>query len=209
MATMQYHRKAFWALATILCATPVAAQDMKSLWNEMPDSMIPYLDKDARRNLVDRGNSGTTVKNLLGDTTTLDTLTADFMQVRLNNAVSLQLKRLNATDGSTRIAMVRTYAAPEKESTMWVYDTAWQLVGEVDLQRITASLVQKGDSMETQVFEDLKRQMPFVMPVATLSPSETNLMISLSTPLVDKEKRNSVKSIAVQKELKWNGETFK
>lgn len=209
MNRMFYRLKALSIWVATLCGSSAVAQDMKTLWMEMPDSMVPYLDKDARRNLVDDGNGGATVRNLLGDTTKLDTLTANFMQVKLNQAVTLQLKKLKANDGTDRIAVVRTYGAPEKESTVSVYNSAWEEVEKVVLQPITASLIQKTDSMQTEVYEELTRQMPFIMPVATLSPSQPTLTVTLSTPLVDREKRKDIRGLIVQKDLKWNGVSFK
>lgn len=209
MNRMFYRLKALSIWVATLCGSSAVAQDMKTLWMEMPDSMVPYLDKDARRNLVDDGNGGATVRNLLGDTTKLDTLTADFMQVKLNQAVTLQLKKLKANDGTDRIAVVRTYAAPEKESTVSMYNSAWEEVEKVVLQPITASLIQKTDSMQTEFYEELTRQMPFIMPVATLSPSQPTLTVTLSTPLVDREKRKDIRGLIVQKDLKWNGVSFK
>ncbi len=209
MNRMFYRLKALSIWVATLCGSSAVAQDMKTLWMEMPDSMVPYLDKDARRNLVDDGNGGATVRNLLGDTTKLDTLTADFMQVKLNQAVTLQLKKLKANDGTDRIAVVRTYAAPEKESTVSMYNSAWEEVEKVVLQPITTSLIQKTDSMQTEFYEELTRQMPFIMPVATLSPSQPTLTVTLSTPLVDREKRKDIRGLIVQKDLKWNGVSFK
>lgn len=201
--------KAACIMLVLLHVMSAKAQDMKSLWISMPLEMTQYLDNDTKRTLVDGGNAQVRVKNLLGETTVLDTLTADFMQVKLNNASTLQLKTLDTDGGKREVCVVRTYAAPEKESTATLYDTDWKPVETIDLQAMTNGLLQKPDTLSETAYAELKSQLTMTLPQASLSPSNQNMKVSLSIPLVDKEQIERIKTILVQKELKWNGKTFK
>ena len=94
-------------ILSLLHLAPTKAQDMKSLWMSMPSKMTQYLDNDMKRTLVDGGNAQVEVKNLFGETTVLDTLTADFMQVKLNQATMLQLKALDTDGGNREVCVVQ------------------------------------------------------------------------------------------------------
>ena len=204
--------KSLKAALVILCLlhlVPTKAQDVKSLWMSMPTQMTQYLDDDMKRTLVDGGNGHVEVKNLLGETTVLDTLTADFMQVKLNQATMLQLKALDTDSGKREVCVVRTFTAPEGESTATLYDADWNLVGTIKLPTMAETLLQKPDTLSEAAYTELKSQITMVMTRATLAPDNKNIKISPSIPLTDKEQQKRLKALLVQKELKWNGETFK
>ena len=201
--------KAACIMLVFLHVMSAEAQDVKSLWMSMPSKMTQYLDNDMKRTLVDGGNAQVKVKNLLGETAVLDTLTADFMQVKLNNASTLQLKTLDTDEGKRKVCVVRTYAAPEKESTATLYDTDWKSVETINLQALTDNLLQKPDTLSETTYAELKSQLTMTLPQASLSPNNQNMKVSLSIPLTDKEQAERIKPLLMQKELKWNGKTFK
>lgn len=175
----------------------------------MPQDMIPYLDASMKRELVDAGNGNTAVKNLLGEESRLDTLTTDFMQVRLNHATTMQLKLLPTASGRHAVCVLRTVAAPARESVANIYDEQWKLTGQVDLHAIAKGMMHKPDTLSREKFEELTRQVNLTMPYALLSPRDNSLSVSLSTPLVDKDKKEAIRQTITQRNLKWNGVTFK
>ncbi len=196
-------------ILSLLHLAPTKAQDMKSLWMSMPSKMTQYLDDDMKRTLVDGGNAQVEVKNLFGETTVLDTLTADFMQVKLNQATMLQLKALDTDGGKREVCVVRTFTAPEGESTATLYDADWNLVKTINLPAMAETLLQKPDTLSETAYTELKSQLTMVMSRASLAPGSPNMKISLSIPLTDKDQQKRLKTLLVQKELKWNGKTFK
>lgn len=194
----------------LLCAAfSVQAQDMKSLWQTMPKHFTPYLDDTNRRNLVDGGNGHVVVDNQLGEQTQLDTLTANFMQIQLNKAVTWQLKVLQTTDGKPVVCSVKTFRAPESESCVMLFDEEWNQIHTVDIKHLADSLLQKPDTMDQAKYSELMESVPFVSVEATLSPSTDTLLLKPHAPMTSKENEEALKKCLLQKMLKWNGKTFK
>lgn len=48
------------------------------------------------------------VKNLLGETSVMDTLTADFAQLRTSKSATLQMKKLPSANGDSLLCVVKT-----------------------------------------------------------------------------------------------------
>lgn len=193
-----------------LCATlSVQAQDMKSLWQAMPMQLTPYLSDTNRRNLVDGGNSSVVVDNQLGEKTQLDTITANYMQIQLNKAVTWQLKALKSTDGKAVVCSVMTYRAPEGESSVTLYDAEWNVIGHVDVKKFADSLLQKPDTMDQEKYDELVSAVPFVTVEASLSPSDSTLLLTPHTPMTNKENREALRKCVLLKTLKWDGDSFK
>ena len=83
----------FIALATFF--TNISqAKDIREIWLSMPDSLISYLDKSKRIEMVDYIDMKVKadVKNALEGTSVMDTLTNEFLQVTLNEACTLQMR---------------------------------------------------------------------------------------------------------------------
>ena len=84
----------------ILCAClmmaslGMEAKSMKDLLVSMPDSVVPYLNHNLRLEFTELQEMGVKaeVKNLLGETSVMDTLTADFAQLRTSKSATLQMK---------------------------------------------------------------------------------------------------------------------
>lgn len=83
----------------ILCAClmmaslGMEAKSMKDLLVSMPDSVVPYLNHNLRLEFTELQEMGVKaeVKNLLGETSVMDTLTADFAQLRTSKNATLQM----------------------------------------------------------------------------------------------------------------------
>ena len=101
----------------LVAVTLTSAADsltIKTLFREMPDSIIPYLSKNNRLDFIDFMESGmkSEVTNSFGGKSLMTALTDDSISIRLNEACQLDLLLLTATHDvdSCRqvIAVVRT-----------------------------------------------------------------------------------------------------
>ena len=107
----------------------VNAQSMRSLWLSMPDSIIGYLDKNSRTESLDYLDMKvkSDVKNMLGETSAVDTITNDFLSVALSSAMKMTIKKLPVEGSDSIICMVRTYKADkEKESNISFFNNKWE-----------------------------------------------------------------------------------
>ncbi len=202
----------FMVLACLLLASStVGARSMKDLLVSMPDSLVPYLDKNLRLEFAELQEMGVKaeVQNLLGDTSVMDTLTADFVQLRTSRVSTLQMKKLPVSGGDSLLCVVKTFSGPEKDSELYLYSQDWKpLPCSFDLQSLAGALVQKPDTMNEERFVELKGMIEPKMVYALLLQHEDALVVRLSLPLLSEEDKEQVNAIKMQRKFNWNGKTF-
>ena len=87
-------KKIFVIIYCLACSLCISAQSLREIWIEMPDSIIPYLTKSQRTELVDyiKMNVTPVVKNTFGDSTFIKRMTKDYLKVLLNKNTQLEIK---------------------------------------------------------------------------------------------------------------------
>ncbi|MBR7065830.1 MAG: DUF3256 family protein [Prevotella sp.] len=206
-------KQLFLIAAMLFSATMSFAQkQMKDYWVAMPDSVVPYLNKTKRTEMVDFYQMGVKAEtfNLLQGATTLDSLTATFADVTLNPTARIQLSLLPTTGGDTLICMSRTYYGEAPETTVSFYDSQWRPIPSAGLLPtiLPESLVQRPDTMTVERYDDLFRLVDPMMTYALMSSGGQELTFILSTPMVTKKEKMALEAILVQRKLKWDGEKF-
>ena len=206
-------KQLFLIAAMLFSATMSFAQkQMKDYWVAMPDSVVPYLNKTKRTEMVDFYQMGVKAEtfNLLQGATTLDSLTATFADVTLNPTARIQLSLLPTTGGDTLICMSRTYYGEAPETTVSFYDSQWRPIPSGGLLPtiLPESLVQRPDTMAVERYDDLFRLVDPMMTYALMSSGGQELTFFLSTPMVTKKEKMALEAILVQRKLKWDGEKF-
>ena len=206
-------KQLFLIAAMLFSATMSFAQkQMKDYWVAMPDSVVPYLNKTKRTEMVDFYQMGVKAEtfNLLQGATTLDSLTATFADVTLNPTARIQLSLLPTTGGDTLICMSRTYYGEAPETTVSFYDSQWRPIPSAGLLPtiLPESLVQRPDTMTVERYDDLFRLVDPMMTYVLMSSGGQELTFFLSTPMVTKKEKMALEAILVQRKLKWDGEKF-
>lgn len=201
----------------LLASTGVGAKSMKDLLVSMPDSLVPYLDKNLRQEMPELQEMGVKaeVKNLLGENSVMDTLTADFLQIRMSKVATLQLKKLPVEHGDSILCLVKTFAGPEKESQLLLFDQNWKamdasrLFSNVSLDSLADCLISKPDTMTEERFLELKKMIEPKMVSVLLFEHENAVVVRLSLPLLSADDKKAVNAIKLQRKFNWNGKTFK
>ena len=144
---------------TILCCLPfsaISATSVKDVWVSMPDSIAPYLNQKLRIECADLYEMGAKaeVQNLLKRTSKIETWAANYLQAQLSDACQLQLCILPCTEGDSLICMIKTFAGPEKESSVQMYSMQWQL-----LQTMSFSFKIQRDVIIAKHFIDKQRTL--------------------------------------------------
>ena len=202
----------------ILCAClmmaslGMEAKSMKDLLVSMP-----CLNKNMRLEFAELQEMGVKaeVKNLLEEVSVMDTLTQDFVQIRMTKASTLQMKKLPVENGDSVLCVVKTFAGPEKESELYFYNQDWKkmdasrLLDGKRMEDLAESLIQKPDTMSETRFAELKAMIEPRMVSALLLQNENSLVVRLSLPLLSADDKKAVNAIKVQRSFNWNGKTFK
>lgn len=191
---------------------------MRDVWLSMPDSILPYLNKNLRTEHVDFVDMHvkSEVKNLLHENGVLDTLTNDFAAYYLPQSSTFEMKLLTKTDSTQIICMVKTVKAPEAESEIRFFDTLWNPIAadfglplHVSEGDILKQFTNKPSDMADNRFEELSKMIDPVMLSASLDVSSPVITLRLSTPVLTKQEKDDVSVIAKQISFKWDGTIFK
>lgn len=102
----------------LLCVLSLHAQDMKTLFIAMPDSMAPLLTKVNREDCVDflASNMKAEVKNRFGKVSELKKLTDDYLFLQTTGSSSMEMKLLPLNDSVKVICVINTVCGPVCDS---------------------------------------------------------------------------------------------
>ena len=193
-------------------AFPAMAQrTMRDFIITMPDSLVEYLNKTKRTEMVDFYDMGVKAEtfNLLQGSTVLDSLTSTFADISVNKSQRMQLALLPLHEADTLICMVNSFLGEAPESEVHFFNTQWMPMPSKDfLDEVTASqLMQRPDTMDVERYDELVRFFDPVMIAAVMTP-DSNLIFQLSTPMVTTEEKKQLDAIVLQKKFKWNRQRF-
>ncbi len=197
-------KKIFLILLVTFSLLPLNAQNMRQIWLEMPDSIVPYLNRSLRTELADYVTMGmkSEVMNALRDTTRIEKLTDDYIWVQLSNATKLEIKSLDAST----IAMVQTWCGPLAESKLSLFSNNWEVK---PLNIDVSPMFVKPDTMSQQRYSELLDMANVTMNEMQLSVKDNSLTIKYSVPLLSSTDKKEMQAILRQRKLNWNGTTFK
>jgi len=197
-------KKIFLILLVTFSLLPLNAQNMRQIWLEMPDSIVPYLNRSLRTELADYVTMGmkSEVMNALRDTTRIEKLTDDYILVKLSNATKLEIKSLDAST----IAMVQTWCGPLAESKLSLFSNNWEVK---PLNIDVSPMFVKPDTMSQQRYSELLDMANVIMNEMQLSVKDNSLTIKYSVPLLSSTDKKEMQAILRQRKLNWNGTTFK
>ncbi|AFJ09013.1 hypothetical protein PI172_0941 [Prevotella intermedia] len=197
-------KKIFLILLVTFSLLPLNAQNMRQIWLEMPDSIVPYLNRSLRTELADYVTMGMKleVMNALRDTTRIEKLTDDYILVQLSNATKLEIKSLDAST----IAMVQTWCGPLAESKLSLFSNNWEVK---PLNIDVSPMFVKPDTMSQQRYSELLDMANVTMNEMQLSVKDNSLTIKYSVPLLSSTDKKEMQAILRQRKLNWNGTTFK
>ena len=197
-------KKIFLILLVTFSLLPLNAQNMRQIWLEMPDSIVPYLNRSLRTELADYVTMGmkSEVMNALRDTTRIEKLTDDYILVQLSNATKLEIKSLDAST----IAMIQTWCGPLAESKLSLFSNNWEAK---QLNIDVSPMFVKPDTMSQQRYSELLDIANVTMNEMQLSVKDNSLTIKYSVPLLSSTDKKEMQAILRQRKLNWNGTTFK
>lgn len=111
-----------------LCTVTASAQDMKSVFVNMPDSIAPLLTKINREDCVDflASDMKAQVKNRFDKQSELKSLTDDYLLMQVTDVSTWEMKLLPINDSIKVICVIKTLCASVCDSEIHFYTTGWQ-----------------------------------------------------------------------------------
>ena len=186
------NKKLMMALTAFLLTFTAQGQTMRSLWIAMPDSLFPYLDRNAKTIMADGVGEGIATGNRLSGQSRIDTLTADYLKATLSEASYIEMKRIAYPQGDSILAVVTTFCGPEQESKLDFYDLSWHLLaGDVCAEASTV----RPDTMSEDHYIELQQKIEPKIRLYLLSPVDTLLHSSFSLPMLSEADKRQVRGI--------------
>lgn len=114
----------FWLAA---CLFPARAQEMTTLFGNLPDSILPLVNAQVRGALLLSSARPAMAKNALGGTVRLDTLAENYLSLAPAGNSRFEMALLPSADGDEQIiAVIETVAAPAEDSKLSFFTTEWK-----------------------------------------------------------------------------------
>ena len=187
-------------LIFVLCVYGAAgrAQDLKTLFVALPDSLSPLLTEVNRADFGDFLESGmkAEVKNRFGNMSEMTKLTSDYLFLKTTSASTLELKMLPLNDSVKVICAVSTYSAPA-DSRIAFYDTNWHELPLSDFLRLPQEdefYLKPASAVQADSLKNLRAYADMYLWKAELSAEKPVLMFTYTTPdYLDKDTAKDLK----------------
>ena len=198
-----------------LLSATLFAQDARTCFNSIPDSVCPLLTAVNRADFIDFLDSKmkAQVTNRLGGKSEMTVLTDDYIQIRMTPQSLWQMKLLPLPGDSAQVIIctVSTVTAPAADSHFRFYTSDWQPLPAADylpalptlddfLLPAAATLISTdeaapaalSDTVSAFALREAIRQADIVLLKANLQPSQPTLTFHLSTPAYMEQKAADV-----------------
>ena len=170
----------------MFCVMSVVAQDMKTVFVAMPDSVTPLLTKVNREDCIDflDSNMKAVVKNRFGNVAEMKVLTDDYVLMQTSEVGTLEMKLLPLADSTKVICMVKTVNVPVAVSSVRFYTSDWSQ--QLDVKEFLQfpsmdAFFLPNDSLKDEAILTRKKADMHLMK-AQLSKEDTSLIFTYTTP---------------------------
>ena len=157
------------------------AKSISDIWKSMPDSLAPYLNEKLRAECIDLYTlpSEAKVENIMKATTSLDTLSSDYLRAQLSSSRTIEMLLLPQSKNDSVVCVIDTYAGPKKESSVKVYSQDWRLLRTITFR--IEQFIEKPDTMSEKQYAQLKNTIDHYFIVARWNVERKSLVVSADT----------------------------
>ena len=162
------------------------AQEAKTLFINVPDSLCPLLTKVNREDCIDFLSSKmkAQVENRFGQKSEMTDLSKDYIRMQMTPETSWQMKVLALNDTTNVICTVATACAPACDSSIRFYTTDWKPLTDhsfITLPVMSDFLITP-DSASIYEFDEASRSADILLMKVDMNKENTELAVTLSTP---------------------------
>ena len=191
MRTLLLMVVSFWGVVS------VSAQNMKSVFLAMPESITPLLTQVNKEDCVDflDSNMKAEVKTRFGGTAEMKVLTEDYVFMQTTPSSTLEMKLFPVNDTTKVVCLVKTVCASACDSEIYFYTSDWKK------NLLTKDFLQKPKSESFYLSNDsvseesvlVRKKADMYLLKASLSKDDDSLTFVYSTPdYLDKEDKEKL-----------------
>ncbi|MBR4757963.1 MAG: DUF3256 family protein [Bacteroidaceae bacterium] len=188
------------------------SQTISDVFTSMPDSVMPLLTANNRRDMADflQNNMQAKVRNRLNDYVELKKMTKDYLRLELSAVSTVEMKLLQTKDSVPVVCLVRTVAAPCKDSQVEFYDLNWRQLQNI---RFPHPVVQDffceiPDSVSRDVAFAVRALDDLCMIEVVSHPNDSVFELRLCLEELEKELKDIVRPLLHSLRYRWNGRDF-
>lgn len=159
----------------VLCVSvigPVKAEDLRTLFIGMPDSIMPTLTKSERMDFLDYMDSGmkARARNMQGGESEMTLLQDNLLSVRTSQSGRMDMALFRKKDGSNLICIINTVTARYDDSRLAFFTENWESVpveSLIELPQFDDYLTK--DALKRDSLEVLKKESILRLQSATVT----------------------------------------
>ena len=179
-------RRRLLIVVSILCVLSIKAQEMKTVFVAMPDSIAPLLTQVNKEDCVDflDNNMKAEVTNRFGGKSEMKMLTDDYMHMQVTPISTLEMKLLPVNDSTKVVCMIKTVCTSICDSQVYFYTSDWSKKLDVkDFLHFPSvdTFFLPNDSV-TEESALIKKKIDMHLMKASLSPNVFSLTFIYTTP---------------------------
>ncbi|WP_085535155.1 DUF3256 family protein [Massilibacteroides vaginae] len=205
----------FILILLIICPV-VKAQDMATLFANMPDEYVPHLESAWRKDLIDLYNTGkpATLQNTMNGTSSLLNLTGNYLLLQSTERSTVEIKLLPLINNTNIICMITTINAPVADSRIGFFTTEWHPLSSDDLFTPVKGdwFVKEDADKSADAYKDAISRLDMELIKYNLNPDNLTLTATYTTPLyLSSEERGKVTPYIKEtpKLFTWENSRFK
>ena len=190
-------RRRLLIIVSIFCALSATAQNMKSVFVLMPDSIAPLLTQTNKEDCIDflDSNMKAVVKNRFGNEAEMKALTENYALMQTSPVGTLEMKLLPVNDSTNVVCMVKTVCASACDSEVHFYTSDWskKLDAKNFLQTPEADAFFLPNDTLTDEDALIRKKADMHLMKVSLSKDDASLTYIYSTPdYLNKEDREKL-----------------
>lgn len=204
-----------------------ALPQMRDVFAQMPDSLLPAVTKNNRLDCIDFIENGleAKVRNAFDDYVALEALTPDYARFRTSAAAVLELKLLPQTDSTQVLCAVTTVECGEAGSPTRIEDSSIRFYADdwtaatADLQGAAAAVERCADSLDFFTddvpdslrfsYDQAKASARDFHPVRmSLAADDDSLTLTLQTGQMAVDEKRALNGRLRPVRLLWDGRRF-
>lgn len=180
---------------SVLFFLPAKAQEAKTLFINMPDSLSPLLTAVNRADCIDflESKMKAQVDNRFGRKSEMTDLTKDYIRMQMSPQTDWQMKVFAVNDSTQIICTVATACAPVCDSRIQFFTTSWKELPASDFITLP-SMDDYFTPSDSVVYTTARVQADMLLTKVDLSKTDNVLTFTLTTPeYMEKETAEKLK----------------
>lgn len=170
----------------IACAISLNAQDAKSVFINIPDSLSPLLTKVNREDFADflESNMKAQVKNKMDKMSEMKVLTKNYLFLQTTSQSSFQMKLLQLNDTTKIICVIYTVCGPVGDSRILFYTSDWKelsLKDYIDMPRMESFFLTPNPA-KIEEYNNARIPLDFYLLKADLSKDNNDIAFTFTSP---------------------------